>query len=250
MNSELTMMEDPQLGSSSMRSSSTSRRVGPWAVKEMLAGRVLPGAFFAVVLAVKTRQLAGLAAGAGGLKNGLSEPAFLASLTYQALVIVFLGTVVWLFVVRREPIRKTEGMRVRLCSLSGAFILTVVAVLPRNPQPWGLDATASLLLLNGTAITLWALFYLGRCFSILPEVRGTVIGGPYHYVRHPMYLGEFISGMGLVLANLSWFSVVIYAVFTWLQLQRMNNEERVLGSSFETYRDYRLRTSRLIPLVY
>ncbi len=215
-----------------------------------LVGRVVPGAFFAVLFIIKGEHLLAFVRGASERKAVMGGPGFYGSLIYQGLLIGFLGLVVLLFIIRSEPIRKAEGIWSRLVSQSGAFILTVVAAMPQRPLGWGVDAAASVLLGGGMAITLVALVHLGRCFSIMPEVRGAVMSGPYRYVRHPMYLGEFVSGLGMVLASLSWMSAGIFLLFAWLQIQRMNYEERGLRNFFPRYDGYLLRTKRLIPWVY
>jgi protein-S-isoprenylcysteine O-methyltransferase Ste14 len=88
---------------------------------------------------------------------------------------------------------------------------------------------------------------LGRCFGVLPEVRGLVTRGPYSVVRHPVYLGELGACAGLVLAAPTPWNVGVAAVFTAAQFVRMRLEERALGSEFPEYRSYAARTPRLVP---
>lgn len=219
-------------------------------LREQLVGRIIPGAFFTLLLAATVGQLRAL----WGLVSPGRTPAdamtFWASLAYQGLLVVYLSLVVALFVIRFEPVRKADSYRARLIAQVGAFLLTGVAILPRRSLGSGTDLAASFLLLLGMGITLAALMYLGRCFSIMPEIRGLVLSGPYRWVRHPMYLGEFLSGLGLVLASLSWTSVALYAGFVWLQVERMNYEETGLARHMDAYRPYLRTTRRVIPWVY
>jgi protein-S-isoprenylcysteine O-methyltransferase Ste14 len=116
-----------------------------------------------------------------------------------------------------------------------------------------------------------SLLTLGRCFGLFPEARGLVTHGPYRYVRHPVYLGEFISGFGLLLPrlafsehyvlrlpfsdaalalNLGALNLGIFVLFVALQLWRASNEERALTAVFPEYAEYRRRTARLLPGIY
>jgi protein-S-isoprenylcysteine O-methyltransferase Ste14 len=96
------------------------------------------------------------------------------------------------------------------------------------------DATA-IYSLPGLLLALWSLVALGFSFSIAPEDRGIVERGPYRFVRHPMYLGEILSLLGLCIAanNIwNWFALLL---FVRLVLIRISAEERVLAS-YEWYR--------------
>ncbi len=110
----------------------------------------------------------------------------------------------------------------------------------------------TLLMWLGLAIRAWAVATLGRAFRTTVEVdsdQPVVTSGPYRRVRHPSYTGLLLvlAGLGLCLGN--WFGLVICTVLPGLAvLRRIRIEEaelaRVLG---EPYREYRLRTKRLVP---
>ena len=87
-------------------------------------------------------------------------------------------------------------------ALVGTFLLNVVGYLPIEES----TSTSALLVASGvvvlgTLLTIWSLATLGRCFGLFPEVRGLVLRGPYRLVRHPVYLGELVSAVGLLLAR-------------------------------------------------
>ncbi|HLB75907.1 MAG TPA: isoprenylcysteine carboxylmethyltransferase family protein, partial [Candidatus Dormibacteraeota bacterium] len=99
---------------------------------------------------------------------------------------------------------------------------------------------------------IWALYslsYLRNRFSIVPEARGLETSGPYELVRHPIYLGEIIAGLGLVIPTLFSLHAIVFAVFVGAQLVRTYFEERVLRSTYAEYAAYTRRTHRLIPFV-
>jgi len=96
----------------------------------------------------------------------------------------------------------------------------------------------------GSALVLWR---LGKSFSILPEARKLVTGGPYAYVRHPLYSVEIITILGTALqfaAPWSWIIAAIVVLLLWI---RSHFEEQVLEQTFPEYAAYRARTKRFIP---
>ena len=74
--------------------------------------------------------------------------------------------------------------------------------------------------------------------------------GPYRYVRHPMYLGYFITQVAFLLANLTISNVIKYFVAWAFQILRIREEEKLLMRD-EAYADYSTSVRhRLIPGVY
>jgi protein-S-isoprenylcysteine O-methyltransferase Ste14 len=91
---------------------------------------------------------------------------------------------------------------------------------------------------------------LGRSFGVVAANRGLKIGGPYRFVRHPIYLSHSITLLGFVIANLWWYNAVLLIVVTIFQLLRISAEERILNSSSD-YAPYKARVRwRLVPGVY
>jgi protein-S-isoprenylcysteine O-methyltransferase Ste14 len=108
-------------------------------------------------------------------------------------------------------------------------------------------AAGDFVALVGGVIMVVAIVWLGRCFSVLPEVRGLVTAGPYRFVRHPLYLGELTACLGLILANPSLRNLGAGAAFAWCQHARMRLEERALDQEFPEYAAYTDITPALIP---
>jgi protein-S-isoprenylcysteine O-methyltransferase Ste14 len=109
---------------------------------------------------------------------------------------------------------------------------------------------ASTLLLVGFGIAVGAQWSLFRSFGVVPANRGLKTGGLYGVVRHPMYLGYFLTHFGFLLLNPVPWNAAVYAVWTACQLYRMRAEERVLSAD-TAYVAFTHRVPyRLLPFVY
>ena len=53
----------------------------------------------------------------------------------------------------------------------------------------------------GTLASVYCLYYLGRSFSIMACARELVTHGPYGVIRHPLYVAEAITVLGIIIAN-------------------------------------------------
>lgn len=92
----------------------------------------------------------------------------------------------------------------------------------------------------GVVIQVYAKWSLRRSFGLLPANRGVVIFGPYRVVRHPMYLGYFVTDIGFLLANFGPRNVLIVLMQWTVQVVRITREERLLSKD-DTYRQYMSR---------
>jgi protein-S-isoprenylcysteine O-methyltransferase Ste14 len=99
----------------------------------------------------------------------------------------------------------------------------------------------------GIAWSIVSLAALGRCFGIFPEARGLKTHGSYRVSRHPLYLGEIVSAVGLLIPVFTLTTALVFAAFVGLQLWLSLNEERALTKVFP---DYKVRTARIVPFVW
>jgi protein-S-isoprenylcysteine O-methyltransferase Ste14 len=90
--------------------------------------------------------------------------------------------------------------------------------------------TGGLVLVTISAfLSLASLLSLGRSFGILPAWRRLVTKGPYHLVRHPMYLAYLLSDVGFNLQEWN-YGTVLLVLAGWTSLiYRIHAEERVLS---------------------
>ena len=168
----------------------------------------------------------------------------------ELVTIIFLGLVVVLFVVRRRTLASDHAsVGPGLVALAGTFLLNAVAYLPIDvTTSTELLLTSAIVTIVGTLWTIWSLANLGRCFGLFPEARGLVLRGPYQVVRHPVYLGEIISALGMLIARPNPLIVALFVVFVGLQYWRTVYEERVLSVAFPSdYPAYQQKVPRLLP---
>ena len=97
----------------------------------------------------------------------------------------------------------------------------------------------------GFGIEVWGYAWLRRSLSIVPEPRVLYVTGPYRFIRHPIYFGQFIAQIGvwLIAARLHFVSVGILVLFIAMQLYRSKLEDGVLEEAFgEPYRAWKEKT--------
>lgn len=103
----------------------------------------------------------------------------------------------------------------------------------------------------GLAIRVAAISRLGSRFSPLVAVQrehALETSGLYAFVRHPGYLGSWLTLAGTVIAFGSAATIPLALVMTVLLELRIAREEALLARHFgDEYRAYRRRTGRLFP---
>jgi protein-S-isoprenylcysteine O-methyltransferase Ste14 len=104
----------------------------------------------------------------------------------------------------------------------------------------------------GLILLFWVHRTLGRNWSLLLEIRREhmmVTGGPYRFVRHPLYLAFYILAAGQWLLTANWFvGIAGLILWTLFYIARVNNEEKLMLDFFgRQYQEYMERTGRLLP---
>jgi len=137
-------------------------------------------------------------------------------------------------------IPKTKGEiwlnRVRVW-LPPAFVVVALALGRPAWHWWGVP-----LVVAGEAVRTWAAGHL------LKDEQLTV-GGPYAYVRNPLYVGSLLSGIGFLVVVGDWRLAAAFVVAALaIYLPTVRQEEDYLGRMHgEAFAEYRRRVPGLAP---
>ena len=216
-----------------------SRGGGYW--RELVLGRLLPALFFSVFVADQLLQLSTSVQGARTFSDYLFVVRQLLALAYFTMLVVLYST--------RQPAKGTDHrLAVIFVAFTGTFSAIVASFLPGGVRREALFLPADILATAGLAYSVWGLAYLRRSFSIVPEARRLVTGGPYALSRHPVYVGEIATAVGVNLATAGWAAGLAVVYFVGAELLRMRWEERILSQTFpDDYPAYAARVPRYFP---
>lgn len=145
-----------------------------------------------------------------------------------------------------------EASRVKSLWLVGVQFGCLGLFLVTGPLlPGGL--AGQVLMVLGSSVGVWALatMPLGT-LNALPDVRAEatlVMGGPYRYVRHPMYTAALLLTLSLVSEHPSLARIAIWLVLVIDLWVKLTYEEELLARRFADYSEYKARTKRLIPFL-
>jgi protein-S-isoprenylcysteine O-methyltransferase Ste14 len=165
---------------------------------------------------------------------------------------------------RRTRMKETraEQKPIMLATYTTMFVAFLIAGLDFRlgwtrellaPVPLSLQLIALLVVLAGRLLTYWVMdvnHYAARTVQV--EAGQKVIsGGPYKWVRHPMYLGLVLMMLFTPLALASYFALPLFTLTVPLLLLRLVNEERVLQHDLTGYAEYCQGTRyRLVPYMW
>jgi protein-S-isoprenylcysteine O-methyltransferase Ste14 len=117
-----------------------------------------------------------------------------------------------------------------------------------------LDWFSVLLTLAGMGLAFWARIYLGGNWSgtvTLKRDHSLVRGGPYAWVRHPIYSGILLMVVGMVLALREIRGLIGFGILLLEWKRKSLLEERLLIEQFGAqYVQYRREVKGLIPFVW
>src|SRR4030067_2152858 len=129
-------------------------------------------------------------------------------------------------------------LRVRV----GLFIAIAVVLLAR--PTWMTILLCILISLFGLAIRAWASGHLRK-------EKTLAVSGPYRYSRSPLYVGNFLLGIGVVVGALAWvvlgLFVIYYGVFYPLIIRRERDRMRELFP--QQYEEYGKKVPLFFPSI-
>lgn len=106
-------------------------------------------------------------------------------------------------------------------------------------------------LVAGLGFAIWARRWLGRNWSgvvTLKEDHELVRGGPYRFVRHPIYTGILLGFVGSAIARNEWRGVLAVAICYAALWRKLKLEERWMIERFgDAYRKFQSEVPALIP---
>lgn len=125
-------------------------------------------------------------------------------------------------------------------------LLAMRSLFSSSPLIISLQVVANLLLL-------WARVTFGRrSYHAVanPTEGGLVTGGPYRYIRHPIYAAMCLFTAAGVAAHGSWNTAFCAGLVLVSALIRIICEEDMVARRYPEYAQYKARTWRMIPFVY
>ncbi len=152
-----------------------------------------------------------------------------------------------LFIFRKSVV-KNGSIKSILISFP-SFILGGVLFKMSNPfSNW--SQLNNLLFILFSLLACVSLMYLGKNFSVFPNLRSISINGPYRLIRHPSYASE----LGLIscccAANCSFLTISLLILFIYFIIFRIKEEEQLLVYDND-YIKYKMNVKwRLIPHIW
>jgi protein-S-isoprenylcysteine O-methyltransferase Ste14 len=133
------------------------------------------------------------------------------------------------------------------------FALMFLAIMPYGGSS-SPDVLGIVLLCVGMVLGAWVLKTNSpENFNISPlpkEGANLCFHGPYHFIRHPMYLALILVVGGIALCNSEIINAIAWAVLVGVLDFKARFEERLLEIESGSYRAYIERSWRFIPFIY
>lgn len=133
-----------------------------------------------------------------------------------------------------ELCRRIAGLR-----LPYSYAMALLAIVAaKEPLLWQWSA----LVLLGVSVRIWAAGHIHKNESLAAS-------GPYAYVRHPLYLGSFLSAFGIFLMiGQPLLTILFAATFALFYGCKMRCEEAALNEKFgDEYESYRRKIPAFFP---
>jgi protein-S-isoprenylcysteine O-methyltransferase Ste14 len=159
------------------------------------------------------------------------------------------------FSMKRSRIPWSQELRIRV------VLVVIVIVLIRlhvfrdrgvNTNPW-LVGLGLLLVGLGLGSAVWARVHIGRNWGppmTQKDQPQLVTSGPYRLIRHPIYSGILLAGVGTAMA-VSWLGMIAVVLAGAYFVYSATVEERYLAKQLpDSYPDYKRATKMLVPFIF
>ena len=160
---------------------------------------------------------------------------------------------------RRLDIKEKQSEQKEVIAISGLMFLAgfIIAGLnyrfdwiPMNKIVVIVGAVLFVLSYFLYAVVLKENAYLLRTIKV-EENQKLIDTGLYGIVRHPMYFATIFLFLSMPLILGSWISFIIFLIYPFVIVKRINNEEEVLEEELKGYKEYKKKVKyRLIPFIW
>ncbi len=136
---------------------------------------------------------------------------------------------------------------VLLAGLAAAVVVAHDRLWPFAPVA---VACAAVLIVGGGIIAVLGVRGLGASLTASPVPKDDnmlTTAGVYSLVRHPIYTGLLVGGLGLVSLAGSVLAIALWVALLVLLAIKSRWEERMLRASHASYAEYAARTGRFVP---
>ena len=92
--------------------------------------------------------------------------------------------------------------------------------------------------------------FLSRTIEVSDNQK-VIDTGLYGIVRHPMYLATIFLFLSMPLILGSLISFIVFLIYPFIIIRRLNNEERILEKELKGYKEYKKKVRyKLIPFIW
>jgi protein-S-isoprenylcysteine O-methyltransferase Ste14 len=163
------------------------------------------------------------------------------------------------FLVRRMKMKEKEAAQRKVIGISN-LLFFIGFILPGLDFRFGWSNVPTEIVYAANAAVFLGYAFVFLVFRensyasrVIEVVKGqkVISTGPYHIIRHPMYLGVIIMFLATPLALGSYYGLIPFLPLPVLLGYRIKNEEEVLTRDLAGYKEYKEKTRyRLIPYVW
>jgi protein-S-isoprenylcysteine O-methyltransferase Ste14 len=144
------------------------------------------------------------------------------------------------------------------CVLSQVFSITEWAYFRNDFREFYLDITGIIgivLIIGGLVFRIWCIKTLGKYFTAEVQTKKgqkIISSGPYGVIRHPSYLGAYLTIIGGSVFLHAYFGILFSTVIMFTAYYyRISVEEKTLIREFGSeYTNYQVRTKKIFPFIY
>lgn len=188
----------------------------------------------------------GILASYGFLSYGLLMNFLQSSRPSSAFFLIFTLIVIVFVLLRPVPKESSMSLYDWMIAMFGTFMPALF-----RPLPGAHDIIFfQMVQIIGILVALTGLVSLNKSFGLVAANRGIKTSGLYKYIRHPLYMGYFISYAGFWSQNITMLNTGILLLWAMFEILRIFAEEEFLSKD-PAYADYMKKVRwRILPGVF